>query len=58
MSDEHLEELRLIDWSRAQRAALTRWLRICVDASEIEAAEEIRAELKAADHFEFVMRAA
>ena len=47
MSDEHLEELRLIDWSRAQRQALERWLRICIDASEIETAEEIRAELSA-----------
>ena len=58
MSDDLLEELRLIDWSRAQRQALERWMQICIDASEIEAAEEIRAELKAADHIEFVMRAA
>ena len=47
MSDDHLSELTFIDWSRAQRAALERWLRICIDASEIEAAEEIRAELSA-----------
>ena len=47
MSDEHLAELQLIDWSRAQREALERWMRICIDCSEIEVAEEIRAELTA-----------
>ncbi len=57
MSDDHFAELQLIDFSRAQREALTRWLRICIDASEVEAAEEIRQAV-AAKEFEFLMRAA
>jgi hypothetical protein len=47
VSDEHISELQLIDWSRAQREVLERWLRICIDASEVEIAEELRAELSA-----------
>jgi len=47
MSDDHISELQLIDWSKAQREALERWMRICIDCSEIEVAEEIRAELSA-----------
>jgi hypothetical protein len=45
VSDDHLAELQLIDWSRAQREALERWMQICIDCSEIEVAEELRAEL-------------
>lgn len=52
MSDDHIAELQLIDFSRAQREALTRWMRICVTAGEAVVAEEIRAAIDAADAME------
>jgi hypothetical protein len=47
MSDLDIAELTLIDLSRVQREALERWMQICIDCSEIEIAEELRAELSA-----------
>lgn len=59
MGIDHIEERVLLDLSRVQRMALAeRWPLILLAAGEPELAEEIRAELCAADHIEFVMRAA
>lgn len=44
-----IAEQTLIDLSRVQREALERWMVICIDAGEVNVAEEIRQELTIVD---------
>ena len=45
MTADHLEKTVNIDLSRTQRDRLERWVRICLDAGQIEEAERIRNEI-------------
>lgn len=45
MTADHLEETVNIDLNRIQRDRLERWVRVCLDAGQIEEAERIRNKI-------------